>query len=68
MRDQRKNLGDSFFRDPVALLNRKRVVCWFELNVWPYSVITKVNHRLQIHSVRIDPYVGRKPAEKRPDM
>src|SRR6476646_10948318 len=55
----------SFKRDSVPLLDGKRVISVFELHEGPYPVITKVNHRLQVQRVRVDPDVRTEPSEER---
>jgi len=58
------DLRHAIERNSLSLLNGEWMVCWFQFNEWP-DAIAKMDHRLQIQGVRINPDVRTQPSEKR---
>lgn len=48
------NLDDARYRYAAALLYRKWMVCWLNLNVWPQPIVAKMHAGLETERTRIE--------------
>ena len=64
----RVDLGHSIGRNPIALLDGKRVIRGFQFDIRACPVVAQMDARLQILGARIQRQFGREPAEKRSDV
>ncbi len=61
-------LGDTLYRDTLALLYSERVFGRFELDEWPNSAVAQMHQSLEVHGVRIRLQPGIQPPEERTNV
>ena len=64
----RVDLGHPIDRNPIALLDGKRMIGRFQLDMRAYPVVAQMDARLQILGAGMERQFRREPAEERPDV